>query len=138
VTNAETGWVELTCSKFLPALQEELANVERVSARSTWEPRGHVTPVEWKTEAFHEHVEMHLARPGAARNVLSVGDAGHEREAVYRVAQRLDVEAKSIKLVEQPDLGYLQREHLLIQDRLADLLAHEGPLDVRVDAEGGA
>jgi hypothetical protein len=67
--------------------------------------------------------------------VLSIGDAGHEREAVYRVAQRLDVTAKSIKLVEQPDVAYLTREHQLIQERLADLLQHEGPLDVRVDAE---
>lgn len=136
VTNAETGWVELTCAKFLPALQGLVEGLERVSARSSFEHLGFVTPAEWKTEAFHELVSAHQQRFPDAVDVLSVGDAGHEREAVYRVAQRLDIAAKSIKLVEQPDLAYLQREHELLQERLGDLLAHDGPLDVRVDAEG--
>jgi hypothetical protein len=63
VTNAEEGWVELTCSKFLPALESVIRDVECVSARSCYEPQGFVTPVEWKEEAFAAVVQRHFADP---------------------------------------------------------------------------
>merc|ERR1719276_474293 len=37
VTNAERGWIELSCQKFLPALLPLLENVKAVSARTKYE-----------------------------------------------------------------------------------------------------
>merc|ERR1719379_3057192 len=37
VTNAERGWIELSCQKFLPPLRASLEGVKLLSARSTYE-----------------------------------------------------------------------------------------------------
>jgi hypothetical protein len=134
VTNAEEGWVELTCAKFLPALEPVIRNVECVSARSCYEPQGYVTPVEWKEEAFAAVVQRHFADP-CGQWVFSLGDARHEREAVHRIANRLGIAAKSVKLMELPDLAVLQREHELLREQLPELCAVDGTLDIRVDNE---
>jgi hypothetical protein len=134
VTNAEEGWVELTCTKFLPGLESVIRDVECVSARSCYEPQGFATPVEWKEEAFAAVVQRHYADP-SGNSVFSLGDARHEREAVHRISQRLGIAAKSVKLMEMPDLAVLQREHELLRDQLPELCAVEGPLDIRVDNE---
>jgi hypothetical protein len=64
--------------------------------------------------------------------VLSVGDANHERIAVQRAAKRFDVEAKSIKFIEKPDLEMLSREHNLLQEHFSQLQSVDS-LDVRLD-----
>jgi hypothetical protein len=130
VTNAETGWVELTCAKFLPGLLPEVAELPRVSARSEYEPRGFLGPAAWKTEAFAVQMQRHFG--DAEPNVLSVGDANHERIAVQRAAKRFDVEAKSIKFIEKPDLEMLSREHTLLQEHFSHLQSVDS-LDVRLD-----
>ena len=50
VTNAETGWIELSGRKFMPSLSDYLDTkcFKTVSARSTYEPLGVVSPFEWK------------------------------------------------------------------------------------------
>jgi hypothetical protein len=134
VTNAEQGWVELTMAQFLPGLEPLLQDVECVSARSLFEPKGYTLPVEWKEEAFAEVVQRLCSEP-RGYPVLSLGDARHERDAVHRVAHRLGIAAKSVKLMEVPDLLVLQREHDLLQERLPYLCEHDGSLDIRVDGE---
>jgi len=130
VTNAETGWVELTCAKFLPGLLPEIAELPRISARSEYEPKGFLGPAAWKTEAFAAQMQRHFG--DAEPNVLSVGDANHERVAVQRAAKRFDVEAKSIKFIEKPDLEMLTREHTLLQEHFSHLQSVDS-LDVRLD-----
>jgi hypothetical protein len=143
VTNAETGWVELTCGKFLPSLQALVEQTEVVSARSKFEPLGFLQPVEWKEKMFDLKIKEHFgiredphgpsmdATP-QRRNVLSLGDASHEREAIHRVAKPTGCVPKSLKFMERPDLGHLRQEHELIQSYLDELVHHEGPLDLCV------
>jgi hypothetical protein len=131
VTNAEAGWVELTCAKFLPLLVPEISDLQRVSARSEYEPLGFQGPVQWKTEAFVTEAQRHFG-DSVQPVVLSVGDANHERVAVHYAAQRLKASARSIKLVERPDLAVLQREHALLQERFPQLQSIPS-LDVRLD-----
>ena len=38
VTNAEHGWIELTCKKFLPRLEAVVAAMDKTSARSASAP----------------------------------------------------------------------------------------------------
>jgi hypothetical protein len=130
VTNAEAGWVELTCAKFLPDLVPAIADLQRVSARSTYEPLGFQGPMQWKTEAFVEQMQSHFGDNDPS--VLSIGDANHERVAAFHAAARLKADVKSIKLLEKPDLATLQREHALLQEHFPHLQSIPS-LDVRLD-----
>jgi len=56
VTNAETGWVELSAQKFMPAVLPLLSRVNVLSARSTFEPAYPEAPLKWKYYAFHERL----------------------------------------------------------------------------------
>ena len=47
ITNAETGWVELSAKKFMPSLLPILAKTRVISARSTYECQ-YSSPLEWK------------------------------------------------------------------------------------------
>ena len=49
VTNAETGWVQLSAAKFIPAVVPLLSRVSILSARSTYEGRYPDAPLKWKS-----------------------------------------------------------------------------------------
>lgn len=48
VTNAETGWVQLSAQKFIPLVVPMLAKLTIVSARSTYESMFPDSPLKWK------------------------------------------------------------------------------------------
>ncbi len=48
ITNAETGWVELSCKKFMPRVLPCLHNIRVLSARSTFEALYPDSPSDWK------------------------------------------------------------------------------------------
>jgi hypothetical protein len=48
ITNAETGWVELSCRKFLPRCLGIVSRIRVVSARSTFEALHPDSPSDWK------------------------------------------------------------------------------------------
>lgn len=134
VTNAETGWIELSAQKFLPCLWPLLQdNVRILSARSTFEAKGVQSPFEWKFLAFGQEIQSHYSRamPGERRNVLSFGDSAHEREALIRVAQQIpNCRTKSLKFVERPGIEQLSREHTLVTDCFKEIVNHDGNLDL--------
>lgn len=48
ITNAETGWVELSCSKFMPQVLGQVNKLRVVSARSSYERYYPNSPLRWK------------------------------------------------------------------------------------------
>lgn len=127
-TNAETGWVDLTCAKFLPRLVGLVGTIEQMSARSEFEPRGVWSPYEWKKHAF----AWILSSKGRL-NVLSLGDSCHERAAVIHACQGLDdarVCCKSLKFLDRPDLHGLVLQHQKALAALPQCLQHCGHLDL--------
>jgi hypothetical protein len=48
ITNAETGWVELSCKKFMPRVLPLLSKFKVLSARSTFECLYPDSPSDWK------------------------------------------------------------------------------------------
>jgi hypothetical protein len=134
VTNAETGWIDMTCAKFLPALLAVLKEVEAVSARSMFEPLGYQLPAQWKEQMFAEKISQHFgSNQNKTRwNVLSMGDASHEREAIHKVSRTTGCLAKSLKFMERPDVLHLRQEHELIQSYLHQIVQHADPLDLCV------
>lgn len=130
VTNAEHGWIELTCKKFLPRLEAMVSAMHKTSARSAFEPQGVTNPFDWKKHAFAS-----IVRAQGRPNVLSVGDSCHERTAILWAWQSLgDPRAvvKSLKLLERPDLVCLGLQHSLTRELLQRFVLHPGHLDLFV------
>lgn len=135
-TNAETGWVELTCRKFLPGLETLVASIEKISARSEFEPRGVTSPFDWKRYAF-----SWLLSTRGRSNVLSVGDSVHERAAVIHACSAFGgrgVCCKSLKFLERPGVRELVLQHQKALERLSDYLTYGGHLDLFVQLVDGA
>lgn len=133
ITNAETGWVEMSAKRFMPGVLPHLEDVHVLSARSTYEPRFPDSPSDWKLHAFFQKIcDAYGAFPADIRkNVLSFGDSIHERHAIHKVMTRVtNANTKSIKFVERPTLEQLKRQVDLISSCFDDIATHKGDLDL--------
>eukprot|EP00929_Paragymnodinium_shiwhaense_P037367 TRINITY_DN19923_c0_g1_i1.p1 TRINITY_DN19923_c0_g1~~TRINITY_DN19923_c0_g1_i1.p1 ORF type:complete len:332 (+),score=72.11 TRINITY_DN19923_c0_g1_i1:95-1090(+) len=141
VTNAEEGWVDLSCKAWLPGLQPTLALCEVASARSNWEPRGVVSPAGWKAKAFEEVIDRFYSRyqNQSWKNIISIGDAPHEREALARVSgwapPGKKCRSKSVKFVLRPSIEQLCRELQLLRESLRVIVQHDDDLDLHFSLE---
>jgi len=138
VTNAEKGWVEWTCLTFMPSLQMVLQEVDIISARSCYEQPGLFDPTLWKCRAFADKAHVYYAgkSPGQRRNIISIGDALYERDALMHVTSGMaDCWAKSVKLLRQPDLMQLVDQHELIGGSIHEIVDHDNHLDFEVDVQ---
>lgn len=136
VTNAERGWIELSCAKFLPALCPLLENVKLVSARTTYECPERASPLDWKLRAFAVEIANHFGQEALTdatrrKNVLSLGDSMHEREALLVATDSLpNCSRKSLKFCERPDISQICKQHDLINGNFARIAHHPGNLDL--------
>jgi hypothetical protein len=143
ITNAETGWVELSAAKFVPSVVPVLAElqVQVFSARSTFEAAFPDAPLKWKSAAF-EHVLSDQSTTAAAaiaagktltKNVLSLGDSHVEREAVRQVtADMPNTLCKSVKFAERPNCEQLTRQLTLVHNCFRYILNHQNHLDLQL------
>lgn len=134
ITNAEAGWVELSCRKFMPRVLPSLDRLRVLSARSTFEALHPNSPSDWKVQAFHQELCAAYAGrgPGAKRNVVSFGDSVHERAAIHKVTAGLGpaCRTKSIKFVERPTVEQLKRQVDLVANCFHEIATHNGSLDL--------
>lgn len=131
VTNAETGWVQLSAQKFLPGVVPLLSKVNVLSARSTYEPMFPDSPLKWKYYAFQERLSHLFSNTDRPKNILSFGDSHVEREAVRAVTRGFpNTRTKSIKFAERPSIEQLQRQIELVTNCFQYILNHEGDLDL--------
>jgi hypothetical protein len=129
VTNAETGWVQLSAQKFLPGVVSILEQVNVLSARSTFEALFPNCPIKWKYCAFVRH--LGLPNPSVRKNVLSFGDSHVEREAVRMATRdREQTRTKSVKFAERPSIEQLRRQIELVTKCFESIHRHEGNLDL--------
>lgn len=136
VTNAERGWIELSCRKFLPTLAPFLEGVRMVSARTSYEGRGCASPLDWKLRAFESELERvfgheTLISPLKPKNIFSLGDGIHEREALMRNTVALPCcRAKSLKFEERPDINHIIKQHCLVTSCFERIVHHDANLDL--------
>lgn len=136
VTNAERGWIELSCQKFMPTLYPSLENVKVLSARTTYESPELASPLDWKLRAFESEIQRiygpeTLPSPERRKNVLSLGDSVHEREALLRATAPLpNCRSKSLKFVERPDIVQICKQHSLVTSCFDRIVQHDGNLDL--------
>jgi len=139
VTAAEDGWVQGMCQKFmpqlLPLLEGKTAVVEVVSARSEWEHHGYPTAFEWKRMAFGDLLQDQFGGRDRLTNVLSVGDALYEQEALRSVTEDTKAHAKSVKLVAGPSMAVLRREVSFLSEVLPALVTHPDTLWLAVEVD---
>lgn len=137
VTNAETGWVELSAQKFMPGLVPLLSKVSVLSARSTFEPMHPDSPLKWKYFAFHDKLSVHYGGEykgtGGKKNVISFGDSHVEREAVRAVTRSMThTRCKSVKFAERPSTEQLRRQIELVSNCFGYIHSHDGDLDLQL------
>jgi hypothetical protein len=131
VTNGETGWVQLSAQKFLPAVVPLLEKLRVFSARSTFEPLYPDSPMKWKFHAFQDSLATEYGESHCVRNVLSFGDSHAEREAIRAVTRgHPNTRTKSIKFAERPTIEQLQRQLELVSDCFSYITSHEADLDL--------
>lgn len=133
ITNAETGWVELSAQRFLPTVVPVLEKLTVVSARSTFEPSFPDNPYQWKVGAFKQQVTSSLAmtRSDLQKAVISFGDSVHERDALHKVVGGMqNTFTKSVKFVERPSLEQLRREVELVHSCMDYICSCRSHLDL--------
>merc|ERR1719183_406994 len=133
VTNGEHGWVEMSCGKFMPSLLPIVEDIKVISARSMYESGVVTEPSDWKYFAFEDEIGSFCADvlPGGRKNVISLGDSIHERQALIRVAENVGPHCcgKVVKFMERPEVEQLVEEHALIQQLLPQVVYHNAQLD---------
>jgi len=150
VTNAETGWVELSAQKFMPAVVPLLSRVTVVSARSTFEAAHPDAPLKWKYYAFHERLSSVFGAPAldssdaalasaaalvaqVSKNIVSFGDSHVEREAIRAVTRGVSsCRTKSVKFAERPTPEQLRRQLELVTTCFGYIHNHAGDLDLQL------
>lgn len=138
VTNAEQGWIDLSCRKWFPELHSYIMSFQLTSARSTWEPMGVVSPCGWKARAFKDVIEFFYSRFGyqqSWKNVISIGDSPHEREALMRVtlgATLKGCRTKSVSLMIRPSANQLKKQLDMMCVSLQQIVYHDDHLDLQM------
>jgi len=138
VTNAETGWVQLSAQKFLPGVVPYLSRVNVLSARSTFEAHHPDAPLKWKFYAFQEKLTNVFGATGLAsterkKNVISFGDSHVEREACRAVTRGMpNTRTKSVKFAERPSMEQLRRQIELVTNCFQYIHTHDGDLDLQL------
>lgn len=131
VTNAETGWVQMSAQKFVPAVVPYLEKCVILSARSTYECMYPDSPLKWKFYAFQERLSEALRDTETTKNILSFGDSHVEREAIRAVTRgHPNCRTKSIKFAERPSIEQLQRQIELVSNCFQYIYDHDGDLDL--------
>jgi hypothetical protein len=135
VTNAERGWIELSCAKFVPTLAPLLEDVKLISARTSYESAEVSSPLDWKVNAFEDEIRRFYADAAedasCRKNVLSLGDSLHEREALLRASSKLpNCRSKSLKFTERPSTRQLCEQHELVTSCFERIVHHDGNLDL--------
>jgi len=133
ITNAETGWVELSAQKFIPGVVPLLSQIKVMSARSTYEDMFPDSPLKWKFYAFQEKLSSYFAETKKDKNIISFGDSHVEREAVRAVTRGVPfTRCKSVKFAERPNMEQLKRQIELITNCFQYIHNHDGDLDLQL------
>ncbi|GLD95998.1 hypothetical protein PINS_up004676 [Pythium insidiosum] len=142
VTAAETGWVELSATLFMPRVLPFLnTQIKVISARSSYEYLYPDCPRRWKIEAFNNEVfpvwDTFGEESSIPRHIISFGDGPTEREALINIKMQAmeRCHGKSMKFITYPKIHELQLEVELILSNLEHLCTHEGDLDLQITWE---
>jgi len=142
VTNARRPWVNTSCGRFIPKLQESLKGIDVVYAMEFLSDTSYLTTdtlIESKSRAMRSAVsEFYTKYAGQSwKNLISVGDALYEHEAIRQVARDANpgttkkCRTKTVKLIESPTISGLVMQLSLLENWLAKIVLKDD--DVSLD-----
>ena len=121
ITNADVGWVELSCRTFFPTLSPFIDTLPIISARSSYELYSN-DPNSWKRMAF-------AAECGPKTNIISIGDSESEQYAI-NCLKAPGRTIKSLKLESRPSLETFKAQLVTISKILSGIIQHPCDMDI--------
>lgn len=144
VTNARRPWVENSSERFLPSLRDVLQNIPIMYALETQEEVKDTYDgddlTQSKAAAMKSALTVFYSRyPDQSwKNVVSIGDARFEHDAIRQVTAEKQAETpgkkvrtKTVKLIEDPTLGSMMVQVSMIENWLAKIV--KADYDVAID-----
>lgn len=147
VTNAGDGWVELSSSRFLPAvrafLEANYKSVKIISARARYVDVYREHPLQWKALTFTDELKAlyhHPSYPPHPLHVLVLGDSVGDQYAAHVAATALTnsgkpIVLKVVKFLERPSIDQLCKELEVLLDHIVAMTTHPGAFDVSMYRE---
>ena len=136
ITNATVDWVPLSGSLLMPSIMPLLADVRVISAQGKYRGLG-ISPMFWKRSAFIDEIEgVFQRKPGARRNIISIGDSRLEFEAIqnlrriYALTSPRNSFLKAIKLKDMPSIEGLKAQLENLSTALLGLVNQETHLEL--------
>eukprot|EP00929_Paragymnodinium_shiwhaense_P101492 TRINITY_DN6463_c0_g1_i2.p1 TRINITY_DN6463_c0_g1~~TRINITY_DN6463_c0_g1_i2.p1 ORF type:complete len:340 (-),score=99.33 TRINITY_DN6463_c0_g1_i2:337-1356(-) len=142
VTNARRPWVNTSCGKYIPKIQEALKGIDVVYAMEfvcDSAPLTTSTLTESKARAMKAAVgEFYSKYAGQSwKNLISVGDALYEHEAIRQVARNRPggkypkkCRTKTVKLIEAPTIPGMVMQLSLLENWLAKIVLKDDDVDI--------
>lgn len=131
ITNAVSGWVELSASEYIPGVLPVLQRVNVVSARSRYESEYPNEVSQWKARTFLE-VQRQLDSQ-VITNLVSLGDSHFEMEATLAMGREFEqATIKTIKFKESPSPEELWRQQELVCKEFERIIGDARDLRVRI------
>lgn len=140
VTNAGDGWVELSSSRFLPAVRAYLLahhkTIKIVSARARYVDAYRQHPLQWKALTFTDELRpLYEMKQNPYMHVISLGDSVGDQYASHVAAERMTsagmpIVLKVVKFLERPSIDQLCKELSVLLDHLYAMTMYKGSFDV--------
>jgi len=136
VTNANDGWVQESCSMFMPKLVDLIGKLTVVSAQDRYRPYVS-SPVEWKRRTFRDVLDAETRPLGRVRNLISIGDGTPEHIAVHSLGpypgrglfNPTNI-LKSVKLLDMPSPNQLIEQLVTLTGMIEGIVQHPQGLDI--------
>jgi hypothetical protein len=148
VTNARRPWVETSCQHFMPSLMRELEGVNVIYAMEFLEEdeADYMINPELLTEAKARAMKSAVSdfysryRNQSWKNVVSIGDALYEHDAIRQVTHERPTDSKkcrtkTIKLMEGPTSAVMVKQLGLVESWLAKVVNADHDIDIDLSAD---
>lgn len=136
VTNANDGWVQESCSTFMPKLVNLIGKLTVVSAQDRYRPYV-ASPIEWKRRTFRDVLDAETRPLGRVRNLISIGDGTAEHVAIHSLGtypgnHLLNPKniLKSVKLLDMPSPNQLIEQLVILTKMIEGIMQHPNGLDI--------
>jgi len=101
-----------------------------------------IDPQRWKEVAFEQEIDAFYSRyqHQSWKNVISIGDAVFERDAVKRVvpnrtSTKKKCRTKTLKLFDDPSMDELIAQVRVVHDVLCAMVQYDGDLDIELNVD---
>jgi hypothetical protein len=137
ITNAMEGWVEFSTAQWAPGLMPILERVPIISARTRFETKYPTEVGKWKIEAFFE--VKNLLPGDLVTNLVSVGDAQFEMDAVHAIGKEYDEAiVKTVKFREHPTPEELIKQLELVTKQFQRIVENGRNLKIGLERKQAA